>query len=247
VNAAFELIGVPKAGGLMIIADHASNHVPDTVDLKIDQIFLNDHIAWDIGVDPVSRLIAKQAHCAAILSMNSRLVVDLNRYANEASVIPLGSDNIVIKGNALSPEQRADRLELYYHPSHDQIASCLCAAPPALILSLHSFTPLLASKPDEMRPWDVGVLYNQDERAPRIAIPMLQDFGLNVGDQIPYSGKLLNATMNRHAEANGIPYLGIEMRQDLVSDDVGQARFASILAEICHNIIEKLGVGTQNE
>jgi predicted N-formylglutamate amidohydrolase len=61
---------------------------------------------------------------------------------------------------------------------------------------------------------------------------MLRAAGLNVGDQLPYSGKLLNATMNRHAEGNGIPYLGVEMRQDLVSDTAGQARFAAILAPV---------------
>ena len=44
-----------------------------------------------------------------------------------------------------------------------------------------------------------------------------------VGDQLPYSGKLLNATMNRHAESNGIPYVGIEMRQDLVGDAARRA------------------------
>src|SRR3546814_9587781 len=66
----------------------------------------------------------------------------------------------------------------------------------------------------------------------RMAIPMLQAAGLHVGDQLPYSGKLLNATMNRHAEGNGIPYLGIEMRQDLVSDEAGQRKFAGVLATI---------------
>ncbi|MBU0792860.1 MAG: N-formylglutamate amidohydrolase, partial [Alphaproteobacteria bacterium] len=56
--------------------------------------------------------------------------------------------------------------------------------------------------------------------------------GLIVGDQQPYSGKLLNATMNRHAEAHGRPYLGVEMRQDLVSDAAGQARLAAILGPV---------------
>jgi predicted N-formylglutamate amidohydrolase len=247
VNPAFELIGVPKPGGLLIIADHASNYVPDTIDLMIDSRFLNDHVAWDIGVDPVSRLIAKHSNCTAILGANSRLVVDLNRDHNEASVIPQRSDGIDIKGNTFSPEMHADRLKLYYHHYHDKIAACLRDARPALILSLHSFTPQLASKPDEARPWDIGILYNEDDRAARLAIPMLQALGLNVGDQLPYSGKLLNATMNRHAEANRIPYLDVEMRQDLVSNSAGQARFADILTEICHNIIEKLGVETQNE
>ena len=57
-----------------------------------------------------------------------------------------------------------------------------------------------------------------------------------VGDQQPYSGKLLNATMNRHAEANDIPYIGIEMRQDLVGDAAGQAVFAEKLAKMCRKV-----------
>jgi hypothetical protein len=86
---------------------------------------------------------------------------------------------------------------------HDALAALLDAAPPALILSLHSFTPSLRSAPEEARPWQVGVLYNADDRAARLAIPLLAAEGLVVGDQQPYSGKLLNATMNRHAEAEG--------------------------------------------
>ena len=50
------------------------------------------------------------------------------------------------------------------------------------------------------------------------------------GDNQPYSGKLLNTTMNRHAEANGIPYLGIEVRQDLIDTQAGVERWSAILA-----------------
>ena len=115
---------------------------------------------------------------------------------------------------------------------------------PALILSLHSFTPSLTSNPDEKRPWEVGVLYNQQENASKMAIPFLEDAGFLVGDQLPYSGKLLNATMNRHAEANNIPYIGIEMRQDLASIPEEQARFARILTDMCHFVSEQLGLST---
>ena len=121
------------------------------------------------------------------------------------------------------------------------LADLLDAVPQALILSLHSFTPQLASHPDELRPWQVGVLYNQDDRAARIAIPLLQAEGLVVGDQEPYSGKLLNATMNRHAEAEGRPYLGIEIRQDEIASPQGQALWAERLARVCHAVA--LGIG----
>src|SRR3546814_8100858 len=116
--------------------------------------------------------------------------------------------------------------DLIFRPDHDRIAAVIAAAPPAMILSLHSVTPQLASDPDQQRPWEVGVLYNEDDRLAGPAIAALKAEGLIVGDQQPYSGRLLNATMNRHAEANGIPYVGIEMRKDLVGDAAGEGRLA---------------------
>jgi len=65
---------------------------------------------------------------------------------------------------------------------------------------------------------------------------MFKAEGLNVGDQLPYSGKLLNATMNRHAEADGRPYLGIEVRQDLIASAEGQAEWAERLARIANQV-----------
>ncbi len=82
----------------------------------------------------------------------------------------------------------------------------------------------------------MGVLYNEDDRAARIAIPLLEAEGLCVGDQLPYSGRLLNATMNRHAEADGRPYLGIEVRQDLIGHPDGQAEWAERLARIANQV-----------
>jgi predicted N-formylglutamate amidohydrolase len=113
--------------------------------------------------------------------------------------------------------------------------------PQALILSLHSFTPRLASHPDEARPWQIGVLYNDDDRAARIAIPWLEAEGLVVGDQKPYSGKLLNATMNRHAEAERRLYLGIEVRQDQISTTPQQAEWAERLHRLCNRVALALG------
>jgi predicted N-formylglutamate amidohydrolase len=80
------------------------------------------------------------------------------------------------------------------------------------------------------------VLYNQDERGARLAIPLLETEGLIVGDQQPYSGKILNATMNRHAEADGRPYFGIEIRQDLIGHEGGQAEWAERLARIANRV-----------
>jgi len=129
----------------------------------------------------------------------------------------------------------------FWHPYHDEIARVIKRIQPRLLVSLHSFTPRLATHPEEARPWEVGILYNNDDRAARIAIPALEGRGVIVGDQLPYSGKLLNATMNTHGEGNGIAYLGLEMRQDLIADSMGVARWLDVIAPVvqsCANRVE---------
>lgn len=80
------------------------------------------------------------------------------------------------------------------------------------------------------------MLYNHDDRAAQAAILLLEADGLMVGDQQPYTGRLLNATMNRHAEADGRPYLGIEIRQDQIETPAQQAQWAERLARICNRV-----------
>lgn len=234
---AYSILGSLNGSGMLIVGDHASNHVPPDIDLGIDPALLNDHIAIDIGVAEVAALLTERLECAAFLGGISRLVVDLNREEDAHGLLPHHSDGHVIAGN--HGVEATVRLERFWRPYHDRLASIITEHRPDLLLSLHSFTPALRSR-EEDRPWDIGVLYNEDDRAARIAIPVLEAAGLKVGDQLPYSGKLLNATMNRHAEGNGIPYLGVEMRQDLVADAAGQRRFAEILAPIaiaCRNCL----------
>ena len=244
-NLPYCILGQPKTDDILIIGDHASNRVPSGLDLGLTPDLLNEHIAWDIGVAAVAGLMGAQPGLSAFLGNVSRLVVDLNRYPEESAVIPDISDGIKIAANRLDDAGRTERLALYYHPYHNQLAEILKERRPSLILSLHSFTPFLKSQPDVERPWEIGVLYNEHEVASKLAIRFLQGRGMIVGDQLPYSGKLLNATMNRHAEGNGIPYIGIEMRQDMVVDEAGQARFAQILTEMCHFVSEELGLASQ--
>jgi predicted N-formylglutamate amidohydrolase len=237
MSEASRQLGTPRTGGILLIADHASNHVPDDIDLGIDAALLTNHIAIDIGVAEVAELLVESgAVDAAILGGVSRLVVDCNREEEAPGVLPIASDGHGVPGNALDDAGREARLERFFRPYHAHIAATIAAHRPAMILSLHSFTPSLASHPEQVRPWHVGVLYNEDDRLAAAAIAALAAEGLNVGDQLPYSGKLLNATMNRHAEGNSIPYVGIEMRQDLVGDAADQAQFAARLARMCQKV-----------
>ena len=229
------LVGQPRFGGILVVSDHASNHVPEDLSLGIAPALLHEHMALDIGVAEVGAIMAAQAGIAAFQCGFSRLVCDVNREPEAPGAVPAASDGHAIPGNQLGEAERAARIARFHAPYHQALAGVLDAAPPALVVSLHSFTPRLATC-TEPRPWQVGVLYNEDDRAARLAIPMLEAEGLLVGDQLPYSGRLLNYTMNRHAEAEGRPYLGIEIRQDGITEPAGQARWAAILARIANRV-----------
>lgn len=221
-----------RSGGMLLIGDHASNHVPADIDLGIAPELLGLHIAIDLGVAELAAGLNARIGCPAILAAVSRLVVDLNREEDAPHIVPIASDGHAIPGNALSHDERAVRIERFWRPYHGHIAETIAEMRPKLLISLHSFTPRLETDPEQARPWQVGILYNADDRAARIAIPALEAAGVIVGDQLPYSGKLLNATMNMHGEANGVAYLGIEMRQDLISDAAGVGRWAETLAPV---------------
>lgn len=230
----FRQVGDIRPGGIVCIADHASNHVPAGMDLGIEPALMHDHIALDIGVEGVADRLARRHGIPAHIAGVSRLVCDFNRTEDDPAVVPEVSDGLLITGNLGAGIER--RLAAYHRPYHAGIERFLAAARPKLILALHSFTPALRSKETD-RPWEVALLYNRDERAARHAIRLLREEGLTVGDNEPYSGRDLNATMDRHAEAVGIPYFAIEVRQDQIGTERGQARWAALIADIAGRVL----------
>jgi predicted N-formylglutamate amidohydrolase len=240
-EALTEVPGDPGTG-LLLIADHASARVPDGIVLGVPDTVMGEHVAIDIGVDPLGRALCATLGCSGLLAAVSRLVIDLNREEDSPGLIPQVSDGHLIPGNAaLDHAGRQIRIDRFFRPYHAAIAGRIARDAPRLIVSLHSFTPQLSGARNQPRPWQIGILYNRDDRAARIAIPLLQAAGIVTGDNLPYSGQVLNATMNRHAEANGIPYLGIEVRQDLIGDAAGVARWCDMLALVIRQVLGELG------
>jgi len=220
---------VPGGSDILLLCDHASNRVPEGIELGIRPEQLDLHIALDIGAGPLTRALAARLDAPAILATVSRLVIDLHREPDHPDLIPSASDGHLIPGNAL-PDREA-RLLAWHRPYHDALARLIDETEPRLLAAIHSFTPRLETAAAD-RPWEVGILYNQDDRAARIALDLLAAEGLVVGDNQPYSGKFLNATLNRHGEGRGIPYLAIEVRNDLIADAPGVARWCDILARV---------------
>ena len=224
--------------GILLICDHASNAVPEGVDLGIGADLFDKHIAIDIGAAPLTEALAARLGAPAILATVSRLVIDLHRQPDHASLIPATSDGHVIPGNI--DADRTDRVARFHAPYHRVLAALVRAERPTLLASIHSFTPELESGGAGARPWHAGILYNRDRRAADLAVAMLRAAGIETGDNEPYSGRVLNATLNRHGEANGIPSLAIEIRNDLIGDATGVARWTDILAPILTKISNSL-------
>ena len=184
-------------------------------------------------MEGIADRLARRHDIPAHIACVSRLVCDFHRTEDDAAVVPSESDGHLIPGN-IGADVEA-RLNLFHRPYHYELGKLIERVKPRMIIALHSFTPSLATS-DEQRPWEVGLLYNQDDRAARFAIDLFSEMGFTVGDNEPYSGKQLNATMDRHAEANGIPYLTIELRQDHVARKSHQAVWADRIALVADKV-----------
>ncbi len=231
---------LPGDSPILLICDHASNAVPQGIDLRIADALLDLHIAIDIGAADLTRALAADLAAPAVLATVSRLVIDLHRQADHPGLIPVVSDGHAIPGNIAA--DRIDRIARFHAPYHRRLAHVIRDRRPALIASIHSFTPALETG-GAARPWTVGILSNRDRRAATIAIAMLRAAGEVTGDNEPYSGRLLNATLNRHGEANGIPSLAIEIRNDLIDTPQGVRTWCAALAPILIEIARQYALG----
>ena len=102
---------------------------------------------------------------------------------------------------------------------------------PTVLVSLHSFTPVYAGI---ARPWHIGTLYHRDTVLPPLLLKLLRaEADLVVGDNEPYAvSDETDYTIPVHGEARGLMNSGIEIRQDLISDQAGEKAWADRLARI---------------
>lgn len=237
---AAERINAGGRSALVLSCDHASRKVPRALgDLGLNAEHFDRHIAYDIGAEGVTRILSENLDAMAVLAGYSRLVVDLNRPPAHPTSMPEVSDETLIPGNQnLSPAQVTARLEALFEPYHLLLQRTmtdvwLTNRPPALF-SVHSFSPRFGGSP---RPWDVGVLWNHDQRLARPLIKALHDRGLDVGDNLPYSGKDVAYTIDTHASSCGLANCVIEINQDQIADDDGVRRWGEILSEVLCEMI----------
>ncbi len=216
---------------LVIAVDHAGARIPRSLrDLGLPASELKRHIAWDIGALAVARRVAVTLDAALIAQNYSRLVIDCNRDPDADSSIPPLSESTVIPGNAdLTDEQRMARRREVFEPYHQRIRERLdarqAAGRPTILVALHSMTDVYLGARREMH---AAILYNRDRRFAQLMLENLRrEGGLSIADNEPYFvSDATDYTIPRHGEARGLPHVEIEMRQDLVGNEAGQAEWA---------------------
>ena len=216
---------------LLLTCDHAGRRMPRRLgQLGLPDAELERHIAYDIGARAVAERIADRLDATLIRQVYSRLVIDCNRDPSVPTSIPEVSEVTPVPGNVgLSTAQRAARRREIFEPYHQAIAAALDAraarGQATAIVSVHSFTPVFKG---EARPWHAAVLYNRDARLSVILKGLLEaEAGLVIGDNEPYFvSDLTDYTIPVHAERRGLPYLELEIRQDLIATEAGQAEWA---------------------
>src|SRR5579871_6219559 len=233
------------ASPFLFTCDHYGRLLPRKLgDLGLPERELVRHIAWDIGIAGVAERLAGLCDAHLVAQRYSRLVIDCNRPPGVASSVPRLSEATTIPGNeALTAEEIAIRRDAIFDPYHRRIDAVidrrLHERRPTILVSLHSFTPVYAGV---KRPWHIGTLYHRDTVLPPLLLRALRAEGdLVVGDNEPYAvSDLTDYTIPVHGEARGLINTGIEIRQDLITEQSGQQQWAERLGRILGEIEAQL-------
>lgn len=223
----------------LLIADHAGNYVPQRLgDLGISSADLNRHIGIDIGIHGVSQRLSSLLDAPYVFQRYSRLVIDCNRTpGNPMSVAPVSDSTHIPANQDLTPEVIAQRQDEIFWPYQKAVARQIEAmrntSAPPVVIAMHSFTPKHGDYPAP-RPWQIGVLFNRDDRLARSLISLLECEGdLMVGINQPYAVEdHVDYAIPVHCEKGGLIHAELEIRQDLIGTADGQAAWAERLARL---------------
>ena len=215
-----EVIAGADETGLLFLCDHASNALPAAYGtLGLPESQLARHIGYDIGAAWLTRQLAAHFGAPALLTTFSRLLIDPNRGADDPTLVMRLSDGAIVPGNAhVDATEIAHRRRTYWQPYRDAIRASIdrmsARGPTPVVVSMHSYTD---NWKGVARPWEIGILWDND---PRLAVPLiegLRDAGFIVGDNEPYDGALEGDTLDEEVTSRGLAGLLVEVRQDLVA------------------------------
>jgi predicted N-formylglutamate amidohydrolase len=236
--APVEVVNADGRAVFVLTCEHAGRQVPVALrDLGIPATEMNRHIAYDIGAEGLARGLSTILDAPLVLQRFSRLVVDCNRPFDAPDCFPGVSDGTAIPANeTLTEQERRQRFEEIHQPFHRAITTLLDrranAAALTILVSVHSFTPQLAT--GTPRPWLLGSLSNRDPHFAQHFIAAFRSANPEIAcaHNEPYVvDDRTDYTIPVHGEIRGLPHLLLEVRNDMIADQVGHERWSRLIAD----------------
>jgi predicted N-formylglutamate amidohydrolase len=223
------LVNADGASSVVLACEHATPFVPDCfANLGLKPEDRHSHAAWDPGALAVAARLSKHLDAKLVASEISRLVYDCNRPPEAADAMPERSERVVVPGNiGLNQHQRNVRVQHYYEPFREALASAMGTTKAPILVTVHSFTPVYDGR---HRSVEIGILHDSDTRLADAMLDVAADSGLDVRRNEPYGPQDgVTHTLKEHAIEAGHPNVMIEIRNDLIADETGQTRIADLL------------------
>ena len=228
---------------VLLVCEHASRRLPlHFGNLGLSNEALSSHIAWDPGALSVAQKMSASLDATLVYQRFSRLIYDCNRPPESAGAMPETSEIYAIPGNRdLKSTDRQARTDALYTPFHDRIRALLrdraARGQQTVIVTVHSFTPVYNGK---QRAVELGILHDEDrwladrmlaaaEEAPLYRTERNEPYG-------PEDG--VTHTLKLHGLANRLHNVMIEVRNDLVADDISQGVVADYLTGLLQTSLE---------
>lgn len=247
---AAEVINAKGRSPIVLICEHASNFIPDSLGgLGLSPEGLISHAAWDLGVYDMACKISELLDAPLIASRVSRLAYDCNRAPESGIGIPSKSETIEVPGNKnLSEAEINDRVTFVYEPFHELIEQTINDPQrlafseqhySPLLITLHSFTPVFF---DEVRTVELGILHDKDDRfAKLMMLETLKLTKLKAEFNSPYdiSDNVMH-TINKHSKEKGLLNVMIEVKNDLLSNPGDIQSVAISLSKVIKASLENI-------
>jgi predicted N-formylglutamate amidohydrolase len=244
-GAAAEIINPLGKAPIVLICEHASNFIPETLKgLGLNLEGHKSHAAWDIGAYELACKMSQQLDAPLVASRITRLVYDCNRSPKSRDGIPSKSELIEVPGNrGLSDANFNVRVKYVYEPFHQLISQVINTkrkitiskqqSLPAII-TIHSFTPVYFG---EERSVELGILHDKDDRLAKSMMSVAkQKTQLITELNSPYDANdNVMHTINKHATGEGFLNAMIEVKNDLLSN----ANDINSMAKSLSSIIKK--------
>lgn len=248
-DVAVEVLNAGGQGQVCLLCEHASAFIPEAYDslgLEVEQRL--SHAVWDPGARNLALRLSAALDAPLVASRISRLVYDCNRPPSADSATSDKSELIKVPGNRdLSDTARQQRVDLAYTPFCDAVSELLdsrqAAGQPTAVVTVHSFSPVYYGKKRQV---EIGVLHDTDTR--------LADAMLEQSDSLPGRAVLRNEpygpvhgvthSLRLHAVSRGLPNVMLEVRNDLLSDEVAVQRICDELMLLLQQALLDLNEGS---